>query len=390
MAKIHYFPRYSQKENMVTNNTLLLFNRLYQHHTYRFKQFINLILEDSDLELDTTVKFSQQVKATSSIPDAVIEQESFKIVIETKLYGQQNLPQLMGHLSSFSNEDKQILLWINTNPIGQVYREEIEKEINLYNQSHKTSIQFAFTTFKEICSKFKEVLNPYEVEMMDLINDFEAFCHDAHLISNHEYLMRSLLFKEICSKFKEVLNPYEVEMMDLINDFEAFCHDAHLISNHEYLMRSLLTSKTLERNFKYNLYYAPRTRNYRPHKYIGLYAAKAIRGIGEISCIIDVCFNRDTQELDIINTLQGHLTPQQKQDIINAIQEVSETEGHDLGAGDQRFFLVKQFIPCEFKKITKGAPLRTRYFDLTQVIENFTDEMSIEEIVQQLNQATWN
>lgn len=51
---------------------------------------------------------------------------------------------------------------------------------------------------------------------------------------------------------------------------------------------------------------------------------------------------------------------------------------------------MKQFIPCEFKKITKGAPLGTRYFDLTQVIENFTDEMSIEEIVQQLNQATWN
>ena len=343
MGEIHYFPRYSQKENMVTNNTLLLFNRLYQHHTYRFKQFINLILEDSDLDLYTTVKFSQQVKATGSIPDAVIEQESFKIVIETKLYGQQNLPQLMGHLSSFSYEDKQILLWINTNPIGQMYREEIEKEINLYNQSHKTSIQFAFTTFKEICHKFKEVLNPYEVEMMDLIDDFEAFCHDAHLISNHEYLMRSLL-----------------------------------------------TSKTLERNFKYNLYYAPRTRNYRSHKYIGLYATKAIRGIGELSCIIDASFDHDTQELDIINTLQGHLTSQQKQDIIDVIKEVLETEGHDLGNGDQRFFLVKQFIPCEFKKITKGAPLGTRYFDLTQFIENFTDEMPIEEIAQQLNQATLN
>lgn len=343
MGEIHYFPRYSQKENMVTNNTLLLFNRLYQHHTYRFKQFINLILEDSDLELDTIVKFSQQVKGIGSVPDAVIEQESFKIVIETKLYSQQNLPQLMGHLSSFSNEDKQILLLINTNSISPIYRQQIEKEINLYNQSHKTSIQFAFTTFKEICHKFKEVLNPYEIEMMDLINDFEAFCHETGLISNHECLMRSLL-----------------------------------------------TSKTLKRNFKYNLYYAPRTRNYQLHKYMGLYDKKAIRGIGEISCIVDADFSTKTQELDIINTLQGHLTPQQKQDIIDVIQEVLEIEGKNLGAEDQRFFLVKQFIPCEFKKITKGAPLGTRYFDLTQFIENFTDEMTIEEISQQLNQATWN
>lgn len=343
MTEIHYFPRYSQKENMVTNNTLLLFNRLYQHHTHRFKQFINLILEDSDLELDTTVKFSQQVKVAGSIPDAVVEQESFKIVIETKLYGQQNLPQLMGHLTSFSDEDKQILLWINTDPISQTYRTEIIKEINIYNHKHGTTIQFAFTTFKEICKKFKEILNPYEVEMMELINDFESFCYDTNLIPHHESLIRSLP-----------------------------------------------TNNTLERNFKYNLYYAPRIRNYRPHQYIGLYKEKAIRGIGKVSCIIDIKFNHDTQELDIINTLQGHLTPQQKQDIIDVIKEVLETEGKDLGIGDQRFFLVNQFIPCNFRKITRGGQQGTRYFDLTQFIETFTDEMLIEEIAQQLNQATWN
>ncbi len=158
MADIHYFPRYSQKENMVTNNTLLLFNRLYQHHTHRFKQFINLILEDSDLELDTTVKFSQQVKATGSIPDAVVEQESFKIVIETKLYGQQNLSQLMGHLTSFSNEDKQILLWINTDPISQMYREEVEKEINIYNRAHKLRFSLPLQHLKRFVRNSKKFL----------------------------------------------------------------------------------------------------------------------------------------------------------------------------------------------------------------------------------------
>ena len=40
--------------------------------------------------------------------------------------------------------------------------------------------------------------------------------------------------------------------------------------------------------------------------------------------------------------------------------------------------------------MTKDAPQGTRYFDLTQFIENFSDEMSIEEIAQQLNQVTWN
>lgn len=51
MASIHYFPRYSQKENMVTNNTLLLFSRLYNNSPYKFKLFMNNLLEDSEVEI---------------------------------------------------------------------------------------------------------------------------------------------------------------------------------------------------------------------------------------------------------------------------------------------------------------------------------------------------
>jgi len=40
MSTIHYFQRYSQKENMVTNNTMLLFSRLYHHSTNQFNQFL--------------------------------------------------------------------------------------------------------------------------------------------------------------------------------------------------------------------------------------------------------------------------------------------------------------------------------------------------------------
>ncbi|SHG37624.1 hypothetical protein [Ornithinibacillus halophilus] len=69
MANIHYFPRYSQKENMTTNNTLLLFSRLYQNSPQKFMSFTNNILEESGIELDTTVQFKQQERATSSIPD---------------------------------------------------------------------------------------------------------------------------------------------------------------------------------------------------------------------------------------------------------------------------------------------------------------------------------
>ena len=40
------------------------------------------------------------------MPDGVIQQESFKIIIETKLYGQQDINQVEKHWDSFGHEDK--------------------------------------------------------------------------------------------------------------------------------------------------------------------------------------------------------------------------------------------------------------------------------------------
>lgn len=118
MSNIHYFPRYSQKENMVTNNTLLLFSRLYNNSPEKFARLINAILEESGIELDTMVRFKKQEKATGGrIPDGVIEQESFKVVIETKLYGQEHIEQIKGLWTAFKNEDKQIFLWVNNETI---------------------------------------------------------------------------------------------------------------------------------------------------------------------------------------------------------------------------------------------------------------------------------
>lgn len=34
MSKVHYYRRYSQPENVATNNTLLLLSRLYAHDSY--------------------------------------------------------------------------------------------------------------------------------------------------------------------------------------------------------------------------------------------------------------------------------------------------------------------------------------------------------------------
>ncbi len=89
-------------------------------------------------------------------------------------------------------------------------------------------------------------------------------------------------------------------MIDLINDFEAFYCDTNLVPYHESLMQSPL-------NIIYTTHLIHVITDYTN---ISVYMEqKKLRGIDESSCIIVVYFNHDSQELDFINTLRGHLTP---------------------------------------------------------------------------------
>lgn len=319
MSSIHYFPRYSQKENMVTNNTMLLFKRLYNNSPDKFKSFINMVIEDPNLQLETTLKFEQQVKGQESVPDAIIEQESFKIVIETKLYGQHNMEQLRSHCRAFGKEDRQILLWINKDHIDKEYRLKIIDMINEFNDEHKTKISFAFSTFKEICTCFHENIQEYDVEMKELISDYESFCLESGLIDNSDTKMRAVL-----------------------------------------------AGTTFEQNMEHNIYYAPSDRGYQNHKYLGLYKIKAIRAVGEVICSADISYSLETGQFQIMDVQTGELTGEQQETIKKVILEARENYGYHLEEG-HRFFFVEQFIETEYIKPTKGGLMGQKYFDLAEI-----------------------
>src|SRR4051812_13738189 len=89
MSEIHYFPRNAHTENLVMNNTILLLKRLSSNSSDKFKQFLNILIENgnTDAAIDTLIKFEQHSR------DASISQDSFRIVIETKLYNQHHISQ---------------------------------------------------------------------------------------------------------------------------------------------------------------------------------------------------------------------------------------------------------------------------------------------------------
>lgn len=82
--QIHYFQRYHSKENVDTSNTMLMLSRLYNYNADKFFSMLNSLILGEDESPEIT--FDLQVIGDDSVPDAVISQKSFKIVVETKLY----------------------------------------------------------------------------------------------------------------------------------------------------------------------------------------------------------------------------------------------------------------------------------------------------------------
>ena len=103
MTQVTYFPRYAQKENHVTNNTLLLLRHLYEFNRLKFAKFLEGLGDDaSDIAERLGLQFNQQQPTISSVADGFVTQESIKVVIESKLDGNAfNRDQLLRHLSAF-------------------------------------------------------------------------------------------------------------------------------------------------------------------------------------------------------------------------------------------------------------------------------------------------
>lgn len=84
----------------------------------------------------------------------------------------------------------------------------------------------------------------------------------------------------------------------------------------------------------------------------------------------------------------GELTEERKQKILRAIVDGDE-HGYDLRTIKHRYFFVDKFYETDFKKITPRAPMGTRVFDLTQILE--TEKLpGTQEIAGQLTTKTWS
>jgi len=333
--KIHYFQRYHEKENVATANTMLLLSRLYSYSSDKFFRFLKSEFFFDSFEPE--IVFNLQEKSVDSIPDATITQESFKIVVETKMSDWFYSDQLMRHLNSFSDEKYKVMITLAPELMNPEKKKEFEEHLKEYNSTQAHPVMHVNTIFERIIDAIRDVIDDRDYEMQEVLDDYLNYCYKDRLI---------------------------------------------VVSDSWKRMRVQLAGTTFGFNVRENLYYDGIDRGFSAHDYIGLYKEKSVRAVGKIIAIITAV----TTETGIEYKAElGDLTDERKQQIKRAIED-GKNYGYELDA--TRYFFVDKFYETDFKKITPRAPMGSRVFDLSKVLE--TENMpGTAEIAELLSSKAW-
>lgn len=335
--KIHYFQRYHSKENVATANTMLMLSRLYHYSPSKFYKLLKDLFFANAFEPE--IVFNLQEKNASSVLDASITQDSFKIAVEAKMSDWFYIDQLTRHLDSFNDEHFKVLLTVAPVLMASNKTAEFKEILDKYNENHDKPVIHINTTFEDIAVAIQDTIDERDFEIQDVLEDYFDYCFSNGLIT------RSDSWK---------------------------------------FMRMQLSGTTFNFNVSECVYYEKADRNFRAHDYLGLYTNKSIRAIGKITAMIIAIPTENG--LDCISE-QGEITEEHKRKIINAIKD-SEQYGYDLKTVRHRYFFVDKFYITDFKKSTLRAPMGSRVFDLTQVLDTI-ELPDIKEIADILKNKTW-
>jgi hypothetical protein len=333
MRNVHYFPRYSQKENVVTNNTLLLFLRLMDHSRTKFEHFIAKLAGEADLRFAPVwLHIGQQRGTGHSVVDGFIAQESIKIAVETKLDTSFDCQQLKRHLDVFKAEDHKLLVLLcpSTPQLGA-------QESIFLAAAEKEGVEVLPTSFETIIAVMRDLLTDTDEEMLELVRDFEEFCSISNLLPEENYLI-----------------------------FTPPCGPSH------------------KENIALRIYYCPASRGGRKTAFLGIYANKVVRAIGKISKVV-------TCEIDLLSrsvvVVGGEpITSEESERILEAARTAPD-HGWDIVRG-HKFFLCDDWASTNFRKSSPNGIQNRRVFDLRNILSGEPPK-TVEAIARALDGKTW-
>jgi hypothetical protein len=187
MSQIHYSPRHSQPENVVTNNTLLLLLRLHEYNHLKFEQIMGALCGEQEVQLAGSLglQFQQQKRTGKSVVDGFIAQDSIKIAVETKLTEAFDGAQLENHLALFGTEQNKLLILLGPS-LGETSTLQLA---SVRANALPRNIQVIHTSFEDLVDKSRRCLSEHDEEMLALVDDYESFCSGMGLLPRDQYTL---------------------------------------------------------------------------------------------------------------------------------------------------------------------------------------------------------
>ena len=103
-----------------------------------------------------------QEKSVDSIPDATITQESFKIVVETKMSDWFYEDQLLRHLNAFGDEKYKVMITLAPELMEENKKATFEKRLKEYNEKQHHPVIHINTTFEAMANAISDLWFSYE------------------------------------------------------------------------------------------------------------------------------------------------------------------------------------------------------------------------------------
>lgn len=176
---VSLFSGYSQKENRVTNYTLLILKLLYEENQKYLGEVLAALIGE-DISSHVGVVFRQQEHRATGIPDGLIIQQALTIFMETKNWDWFYDTQLEKHLESLNNEAPGLKVLL---ALGKFESEDPERFRNIKaicDQKYRNTIIFQAVSFEDLIVKLQ--IDGLSKNLSDTIDDFKNFLHEEDLL----------------------------------------------------------------------------------------------------------------------------------------------------------------------------------------------------------------
>ena len=313
---ISLFSGYSQKENRTTNYCLLALKMIYEENPKFLAEFLSGLI-GYDMSEDVGVKFRQQERRKSSVPDGLICQRSFAVYIETKNFDWFYNEQLENHLKALNKEVPGLKALI---ALG----------------NFEGDFKARFNTIKELCEKtYRNKIFFSAVSFEDFINAIEL----------------PLLSKNVS---------------DAVKDLRTYLDEEGLLPSWQNWLDVINCAGLPEDVLEGHVYMCPAEGGAYSHgrcKYFGMYRQKQVEKLSLIKAAIDV------ESEDQAKLLWKNVKQQTSTLLQEARDKVTKLRP---GEFPTRVFLLDELYDTSFIKDTPGGMLGSkRYFDISQFeVEN--------------------